>query len=86
MLVPRLTARIGFPPIGEAWRDTAVKLPESCTGGRDLFTGEALNFTGGTLPLARAFARLPFAVLCNSGFQRKTGVSPVETGRDARST
>ncbi len=66
VLVPRLTARIGFPPIGEAWRDTAVKLPELFTSGRDLFTGEALNFAAETLPLARAFARLPFAV-CNSG-------------------
>ncbi len=62
VLVPRLTARIGFPPIGEAWRDTAVKLPDSSSGGRDLFTGATITAAAGAVPLAHAFARLPFAV------------------------
>ena len=40
VLAPRLSSRVGFPPIGEAWRDTAVQLPNGFGDGRDLFTGE----------------------------------------------
>jgi (1->4)-alpha-D-glucan 1-alpha-D-glucosylmutase len=63
VLAPRLTMRVGSPPIGDAWRDTAVQLPEGFGGGRDLFTGETVEGGIVSLPLARAFARLPFAVL-----------------------
>ncbi|MEO5717076.1 MAG: malto-oligosyltrehalose synthase [Chthoniobacterales bacterium] len=62
VLAPRLSLRVGFPPIGEAWRDTVVQLPENFAGGRDLFTGATVD-RGATLPLAQAMARLPFAVL-----------------------
>ena len=62
VLAPRLTARVGFPPIGEAWRDTAVQLASSVGEGRDLFTNDTQS-AGEALPLARAFARLPFALL-----------------------
>ncbi len=62
VLAPRLSLRVGFPPIGETWRDTAVQLPEGFAGGRDLFT-EAILEDGGTLLLAQAMARMPFAVL-----------------------
>jgi (1->4)-alpha-D-glucan 1-alpha-D-glucosylmutase len=63
VLAPRLSSRVGFPPIGQAWRETAVRLPSGFSGGRDLFTGETVSAQNGALPLASAFARLPFAVL-----------------------
>jgi (1->4)-alpha-D-glucan 1-alpha-D-glucosylmutase len=61
VVVPRLSSRIGFPPIGELWRDTAIALPEEAAA-RDLFTGH--EFSPSTnLPLAQLLAQLPFAVL-----------------------
>jgi (1->4)-alpha-D-glucan 1-alpha-D-glucosylmutase len=62
VLAPRFILRVGFPPIGESWRDTAVHLPAGFSGGRDLFT-EASFEQGPALPLAQAMARLPFALL-----------------------
>src|SRR5437667_3621784 len=40
VIAPRLSARIGFPPIGEAWKDTAIELPEtlSLRNTHDFFT------------------------------------------------
>jgi (1->4)-alpha-D-glucan 1-alpha-D-glucosylmutase len=61
VVAPRLSSRIGFPPVGELWRDTAVLFPEE-TAGRELFTGREFA-PSTTLPLAQLFAQLPFAVL-----------------------
>ena len=66
VLAPRLSARIGFPPIGAAWGDTAVQLPTGWSGARSIFTGEIISLEK-TLPLAQAFAQLPFAALTNPG-------------------
>ncbi len=63
VLAPRLSTRIGFPPLGQAWHDTAVQVPEGIAAGRDLFTGENQTGRGSSLLLAEAFARLPFAAL-----------------------
>ncbi|MBA3542858.1 MAG: malto-oligosyltrehalose synthase [Chthoniobacterales bacterium] len=68
-LAPRLSSRVGFPAIGEAWGDTAVQLPLGFGAGSDLFTDKGTVAQSGSLPLAQVFARLPFAVLRNSGFQ-----------------
>lgn len=64
VLAPRLTARLGFPPIGECWEDTAVELPEAAAHGAatDLFTGRELRLDGRALRLAEAMATLPFAL------------------------
>lgn len=69
VLVPRLSSRVGFPPIGENWKDTAVELPASLPreGARDLFTGRELAAENGALRLADALAILPFAVYSNQG-------------------
>ncbi len=40
VIVPRLTARVGFPATGEAWGDTAVELPGETT---DIFTGRPFS-------------------------------------------
>jgi (1->4)-alpha-D-glucan 1-alpha-D-glucosylmutase len=63
VLAPRLSSRVGFPPIGPAWRDTEVELPQGEKERHDLFTDEGVSAQDGTLPLAIAFARFPFAVL-----------------------
>ena len=55
VIAPRLTAPIGFPPIGEAWRETAVDYAGE--GLRDLFTGREWSPR-----LADALGELPFAV------------------------
>jgi (1->4)-alpha-D-glucan 1-alpha-D-glucosylmutase len=64
VLAPRLSSRVGFPPIGEAWGDTVLQLPNDILReARNLFTDEVTQLESPALPLARAFARLPFAVL-----------------------
>ena len=63
VLAPRLSSRVGFPPLGQAWRDTAVQMPNGFSEGRDLFTGKTFAAADGKLQLAGAFASLPFAAL-----------------------
>lgn len=64
VLAPRLSSRVGFPPLGERWQDTVVELPEAASqgGARDLFTGRELRMDGAALKLSEAMAVLPFAV------------------------
>jgi len=66
VIVPRLSSRIGFPPIGEKWKDTAVELPPSLSreNSAELFTGRTLG-TDSALPLREAMSVLPFAVFSN---------------------
>ncbi|MEO6872029.1 MAG: malto-oligosyltrehalose synthase, partial [Chthoniobacterales bacterium] len=45
VLAPRLVARVGVPPIGELWKETAVQLPKNASELRNLFTGEAIATT-----------------------------------------
>ncbi len=68
----RLPAR-DFPPVGEpAWADTVVLLPRrlKCRLYRDVFSGELVKVEGrngaNSVPLARAFAHLPVALLISS--------------------
>jgi (1->4)-alpha-D-glucan 1-alpha-D-glucosylmutase len=66
VLVPRLSSRVGFPPIGEKWKDTALQLPDSIPieGAREIFsTRRAQN---GNLRLADGMGALPFAVYTNA--------------------
>ena len=69
VVVPRLSSRVGFPPIGDKWKDTVVELPESLSrdGARELFTGRDLQTDNGALKLSEAMAILPFAVYTNQG-------------------
>lgn len=39
VVVPRLTSRVGYPPLGEKWGDTALELPEAMERA-DLLTGK----------------------------------------------
>ena len=68
VLAPRLTSRIGFPPLGDRWGDTSVQLPEGFENkiAQDIFTSEVRNLQGSSLALAQIFSTLPFAVLTNA--------------------
>lgn len=69
VLVPRLSSRVGFPPVGEKWKDTAVELPASLArdGATELFTRRDLHLHEGRLPISEAMSTLPFAVYANQG-------------------
>jgi (1->4)-alpha-D-glucan 1-alpha-D-glucosylmutase len=64
---PRFSSRIGFPPIGEVWQDTAVQLPETLVleKAHDLFTCRPVSVRDRQVKLAKAMAVLPFAVITN---------------------
>ena len=65
VIVPRLSSRLGFPPIGDRWKDTAIELPEnlSLERGREIFTGRELSIQDRQIRLADAMAILPFAMV-----------------------
>jgi (1->4)-alpha-D-glucan 1-alpha-D-glucosylmutase len=65
VIVPRLSSRIGFPPIGDRWGDTAVELPEdlSLESAREIFTGRELSIQNRKIRLAEAMSILPFAMV-----------------------
>src|SRR6266403_2268165 len=67
VIAPRLSSRIGFPPIGEAWQDTAIQLPETLVldKAHDLFTCTPVPARDRQVKLAKALAVLPFAVITN---------------------
>jgi (1->4)-alpha-D-glucan 1-alpha-D-glucosylmutase len=69
VIAPRLTSRIGFPPIGEKWQDTAVAIPEGLelAAARNVFTGSEVRFEGRKLNLRDALSALPFAVIASAG-------------------
>ena len=69
VIVPRLSSRVGFPPIRGLWKDTAIELLEtlSLKNAHDLFTCRPLPLQNRQLRLADALSRLPFALITNLG-------------------
>ncbi len=67
VLVPRISSRIGFPPVGARWKDTAVELPEGFPLERwkDALTGREVWIKNRQIPLADAMSILPFALIAN---------------------
>ena len=65
VIVPRLSSRVGFPPIGEAWKDTAIELPEALpvAQAHDLFTCRPVPLQDRQVKLADALSIVPFAVI-----------------------
>ena len=65
VIVPRLSSRVGFPPVGEKWQDTTATLPESVgrKGFRDVFCTGELRIENGQIRLSAAMSQFPFAVL-----------------------
>jgi (1->4)-alpha-D-glucan 1-alpha-D-glucosylmutase len=67
VIVPRLTNRVGFPPVGAAWRDTSIRIDSPQSGEwRDLFTGREQSI-GTHCLLSEAMPELPMAVLVRKG-------------------
>jgi (1->4)-alpha-D-glucan 1-alpha-D-glucosylmutase len=67
VIAPRLPLRVGFPPVGEAWKDTTIEFPEtlSLPQAHDLFTCQPLPVRDRELKLADALSILPFGVITN---------------------
>ena len=67
VIVPRLSARVGFPPIGDRWKDTTIELPEGFPLERwqQVLTGHEFWIKERRLRLADAMALLPVAILAN---------------------
>jgi (1->4)-alpha-D-glucan 1-alpha-D-glucosylmutase len=69
IIAPRVTSRVGFPPIGDKWQETVLDLPEGLelANARNIFTLDGVQFDGRKLMLRDALAALPFAVITNAG-------------------
>jgi (1->4)-alpha-D-glucan 1-alpha-D-glucosylmutase len=69
VIVSRLSSRIGFPPTGDRWKDTAIELPENLSVERapEIFTRRELSIKDRQIRLADAMSILPFAILTNAG-------------------
>ena len=69
VIASRLSARVGFPPIGDNWQDTALDAPAELNldGTTELFTGRELQFEDRRLALSEALRVLPFAIVSSRG-------------------
>jgi (1->4)-alpha-D-glucan 1-alpha-D-glucosylmutase len=67
VIAPRLSSRIGFPPVGERWKETVVDLPESLSleHAHELLTCGELGHEGRRISIADVMSILPFAVITN---------------------
>ena len=67
VIAPRLSSRIGFPPLGEAWQDTAIDFPEtfSLKQAHDLFICHLIPHHERQVAVRDVLSVLPFAVVTN---------------------
>jgi (1->4)-alpha-D-glucan 1-alpha-D-glucosylmutase len=67
VIAPRMSSRVGFPPVGERWKDTAIEMCEtfSLAQAHDLFTCRPLALRDRELKVADALSILPFAAITN---------------------
>jgi (1->4)-alpha-D-glucan 1-alpha-D-glucosylmutase len=67
VIAPRLSSRVGFPPIGERWQETTIEFPEtfSLKGAHDLFTCRPVPLRNRNVKLADALSISPFALITN---------------------
>ena len=67
VIAPRLSSRIGFPPIGERWKDTTIEFPEtlSLEHAHDLFTCREIHHDGRGISLSGTLSIFPFALITN---------------------
>jgi (1->4)-alpha-D-glucan 1-alpha-D-glucosylmutase len=68
VIAPRLSSRVGFPPVGEKWQDTGLELPENLElkNARELFANREISFADRRLNVSDALSMLPFAVVTNA--------------------
>jgi maltooligosyltrehalose synthase len=62
VVVPRLSAALGWPPLGAVWQNTAVAAPNGWARWRDALTGAEWKADRSML-VAELFRILPIAVL-----------------------
>ncbi len=67
VIAPRFSSRLGFPPLGDKWKDTIVDLPEtlSMNSAREIFTGREVRMKNRQLHLVNTMSILPFAAITN---------------------
>jgi (1->4)-alpha-D-glucan 1-alpha-D-glucosylmutase len=67
VIAPRLSSRVGFPPIAENWQDATLGIPEtlSLEHAHDLFTCRPVPVKHRRVKLADALSVLPFAAVTN---------------------
>ena len=67
VIVPRLSSRVGFPPIGDRWKDTTIELPEGfpLERWRQVVTGHEFWIKNREIRIADALSTLPVAILAN---------------------
>jgi (1->4)-alpha-D-glucan 1-alpha-D-glucosylmutase len=67
VVAPRLSSRVGFPPIGDSWKNTFVEFPErfSTDNAHEIFTNREIRFDGRRLNVAEGLSILPFAIVTN---------------------
>lgn len=63
VVVPRLTATLGCPPLGLVWEDTTIDLPPARSAWGDVLNQQEFP-AAQPLALAELFRDLPLAVLC----------------------
>jgi (1->4)-alpha-D-glucan 1-alpha-D-glucosylmutase len=67
VITPRLSSRVGFPPMGGNWKDATIEFPETLPleHAHDLFTCRPVLVQNRLVKLANALSILPFAVITN---------------------
>jgi len=67
VIAPRLSSRVGFPPVGELWKDTAIGFPETLSfeHAHDLFTCRPIHHEGRHVSVADVMSILPFGAITN---------------------
>ena len=67
VVVPRLSSHIGFPPIGDRWKETTIELPEGfpLERWRHVMTGEAFWIKNRQIRVADVMTKLPFSIISN---------------------
>jgi (1->4)-alpha-D-glucan 1-alpha-D-glucosylmutase len=67
VVVPRVSSRIGFPPVGDRWKGTAIELPDGfpLERWRQVITGHEFWIKGRQVRVADAMSILPFAMIAN---------------------
>jgi (1->4)-alpha-D-glucan 1-alpha-D-glucosylmutase len=64
VFAPRLTGRVGFPPLGPDWGDTRLVLDESLPF-QDILTGAKIDKPPEKIELSSILTQLPFVLLSN---------------------
>jgi len=67
VVAPRLSSRVGFPPVSDKWKDTVIQLPEGfpLERLRDALTGREVWVKDRQIRLAEVMRIFPFAMIAN---------------------